>query len=117
MPRKTFARTLETFVRQQDSETLASVLLELAEDHVALHDRLVRLQLSNQPKVLAAGFRKTLTGWRSTKFLGYSQAGEFGRELEGWLGQIERDAPTFEILTTPNAQQQRALDLLQQIWL
>lgn len=48
------------------------------------------LQRSDQPKALATEFRKTLTGWqRSTKYLGYSEAREFGRELETWLGQIE----------------------------
>jgi hypothetical protein len=52
----------------------------------------VRLQLSTKPKALTAAFRKTLTVWRrSTKFLGYSEAPDFGRELEGWLGQIERE--------------------------
>lgn len=92
MPRKTSAETLQVFVRQQDAAALASVLLELAEDHIAVRDRLVRLQRSNDPKALAAGFRKTLTGWRrSTQFMAYSQARGFGRELEAWLGQIERE--------------------------
>ena len=67
-------------------------LIELAADHAAVHDRLVRLQLSNQPKALAAQFRKSLAGWRrTTKFIGYAQAGAFGRELEAWLGQIEHE--------------------------
>ena len=92
MPRKTSAETLETFVRGQDTATLASVLIELAADHAAVHDRLVRLQLRTQPKALAAEFRKSLAAWRrSTKFLGYAQAGEFGRELEAWLGQVEHE--------------------------
>ena len=94
MPRKTSvsAETLEAFVRRQDAATLASVLIELAADHAAVHDRLVRLQLSNQPKALAAQFRKSLAGWRrTTKFIGYAQAGAFGRELEAWLGQIEHE--------------------------
>lgn len=92
MPRKTTDETLEGFIRRQDAATLAATLLELARDQAAVRDRLVRLQLANQPKALAAGFRKTLAGWRrSTKFLGYSQAGAFGRELEAWLGQVERE--------------------------
>ena len=92
MPRKTSADALASFIRLQDADTLASVLIELAANHTAVNDRLVRLQLSNQPKALAQGFRKTLTAWkRSTKYLGYSQAGEFGRDLETWLGQIERE--------------------------
>ena len=92
MPRKTAAETLEVFLRQQDAATLASVLIELADEHVVVHERLVRLQRSNQPKALAAAFRKTLTGWkRQTRYVGYAQAREFGRELEAWLGQIERE--------------------------
>ena len=92
MPRKTSAETLEAFVLRQLSATLASVLIELAADHAAVHDRLVRLQLSNQPKALAAKFRKSFAGWRrSTKFIGYAQAGAFGRELDAWLGQIEHE--------------------------
>ncbi len=92
MTRKTSQQSLEAFARAQDSATLASVLLELAEDHAAVRDRLARLQLSNKPKVLTAAFRKTLTSWRrSTRFLDYANAPEFGRELEGWLGQIERE--------------------------
>ena len=92
MPRKPSAETLAAFVLQQDAATLAAVLLELAEEHATVRDRLVRLQRSNQPKALAAGFRKTLTGWkRPARYLGYAQAREFGRELEAWLGQIERE--------------------------
>jgi hypothetical protein len=92
MPRKTSAETLENFVRRLDATTLASVLLELVADNTAVHDRLVRLQLSTQPRALAAEFRKTLAAWRrSTKYLGWSEAGGFGRELEAWLGQVEHE--------------------------
>ena len=92
MPRKPSTETLEAFVRRQDAAALADVLIELAADHGVVHDRLVRLQLSSQPKALAAEFRKSLAAWRrSTKFLGYSQAGAFGRELEAWLDQVERE--------------------------
>ena len=92
MPRKTSAETLEAFVRRQDATVLADVLIELATDHAAVQERLVRLQLSSQPKALAAEFRKSLTAWRrSTKYLGYPQAGAFGRELEAWLEQVERE--------------------------
>ena len=92
MPSRTSLDNLAVFIRQQDADTLASVLIGLAEDHDAVHERVVRLQLSNQPKALAAAFRKTLTAWkRSTKYFDYSQVGGFGRELEAWLGQIERE--------------------------
>lgn len=92
MPRKPNRESLEAFVRRQDSAVLADVLIGLAADHPAVQDRLARMQLSSQPKALAAEFRKTLAAWRrSTKFLGYSEAGAFGRELEAWLEQVERE--------------------------
>lgn len=92
MPSKTTSDTLASFIRQQAADTLASILIELADDHDVVRERLVRLQLSRQPKALAAAFRKKLAGWkRSPKYIDYSQAGDFGRELEAWLGQIERE--------------------------
>lgn len=71
---------------------MAAVLIELAEDHEAVHERLVRLQLSSQPRALAAAFRNKLAAWkRSPKYIDYAQVGDFGRELETWLGQVERE--------------------------
>ena len=60
MPSKTSFDDLASFVRQLDAGTLSSILIELAADHAAVHERLVRLQLSNQPKALATVFRKKL---------------------------------------------------------
>ena len=92
MQSKTSPDTLASFIRQQGADTLASILIEMAEDHGAVHERLVRLQLSRQPKALAAAFRKKLSAWkRSSKYIAYSDVGDFGRELEAWLGQIERE--------------------------
>jgi hypothetical protein len=83
---------LETFLRRQDAADLVAVLLELANDHEAVQARLARMQLADRPDKLAAGFRKTLSGWkRSTKFYGYREAGEFGRMLDGWLDQVARE--------------------------
>lgn len=83
---------LETFLRRQDAAGLVAVLLELAKDHEAVQARLARMQLADRPDKLAAGFKKTLSGWkRSTKFYGYREAGELGRMLEGWLDQVERE--------------------------
>jgi hypothetical protein len=90
MASKTSPDNLASFIRQLDAGTLSSVLIELAADHAAVHERLVRLQLSNEPKALATVFRKKLVAWkRSTKYVDYSQAGEFGRELHAWLEQVE----------------------------
>ena len=78
------------FLARQPRETLVAVLLELAQDHEAVQARLARMQLADQPDKLAAGFKKTLAAWkRSSKFYSYREAGEFGRTLEGWLGQVE----------------------------
>ena len=83
---------IETFLKHQDPATLADVLIELANEHEAVRARLARLQLADRPDKLAAGFRKTLTAWRrSSKFHSYREAGEFGRTLEAWLGQVERE--------------------------
>jgi len=83
---------LETFLRRQEAGDLVAVLLELAKDHEAVQARLERMQLADRPDKLAAGFKKTLSGWRrSTKFYGYREAGEFGRMLDGWLDQVARE--------------------------
>lgn len=83
---------LESFLRRQDAADLVTVLLELAQEHKAVQARLARMQLADQPDKLAAGFKKTLSGWRrSTKFFGYREAGAFGRMLDGWLEQVARE--------------------------
>jgi hypothetical protein len=90
-PRKS-ADTLDAFVRRQDAATLADVLLELAAEHDVVRKRLERLALSRDAKGLAAAFRKTLAGWRrSTRLLMHADARAFGRELEDWLAQVERE--------------------------
>lgn len=89
---KPAAEDLETFLRRQDAEALVALLLEMANDHEAVQARLARLQLADRPDKLAAGFRKTLAGWRrSTRFHGYREAREFGRMLEGWLDQVAHE--------------------------
>jgi hypothetical protein len=92
MPRKSAAESLDAFIRRQDAATLAEVLLELAAEHNAVRQRLQRLAVASQPKALASAFRKTLTGFkRSRRFLVHAEARAFGRELEGWLEQVERE--------------------------
>ena len=86
------ADDLETFLKRQDPSTLVGVLIELAHDHEVVQARLARMQLADRPDKLAMGFRKTLTAWqRSSKFFSYREAGEFGRTLEAWLDQVERE--------------------------
>ena len=83
---------LEAFLQRQEAATLATVLIELAADHEAVKQRLVRLQLADRPDKLAADFKKTLGAWRrSQKYYGYGEASGFGHELEGWLKQVARE--------------------------
>ncbi|HSV36090.1 MAG TPA: hypothetical protein VLI46_11075 [Ramlibacter sp.] len=83
---------LEAFLKQQDAATLAGVLLELAQEDDVVLKRLKRMQASGKPARLATVFRQTLNGWkRSSKYLSYSESGVFGREVERWLAQIERE--------------------------
>ena len=83
--------SLEAFLQRQEPSTLAAILLELAADHEAVQQRLARMQLADRPDKLAAGFKKTLAAWRrSTKFYGYRDSREYGRQLEAWLDQVER---------------------------
>lgn len=91
MPRQ-HAETLQIFIERQDTPTLAAVLIELASSHDAVRERLTRLQLADRPDKLAAGFRKTLNGWRRSKrFLVGREAREFGLELEAWLEHVARE--------------------------
>jgi len=83
---------VEAFVRNLRPAQLADLLLELGADHEAVRKRLLRLMLADNPKRLAAGFRKTLSAWQcATTFYGYREAQAFGQELQDWLGQVERE--------------------------
>ena len=83
---------LESFLKRQDRSTLVDVLIEPANDHKAVQARLARLLLADRPDKLAASFRRTLTGWRrSSKYVSYREAADFGRALEAWLDQVYRE--------------------------
>ncbi len=84
--------SIESFLLRQDAATLACVLLELAQNHDSVKARLERLQLAEQPKKLAASFRKTLTSLRrSTKYISYREEAAFGRTLTAWLDDVYRE--------------------------
>lgn len=81
--------SLEAFLHRQEASTLCAVLLDLAEAHDAVKQRLARLQLADRPDKLATGFRKTLAAWRrSTRFHGYRDSREYGSMLVAWLDQV-----------------------------
>ncbi len=76
----------------RSKEELAALLVELAATHPEVETRLVRDALAADPPHLAAQFRQRLQTWRrSRRFLMSSAAGTFGRELESWLDEIERE--------------------------
>ncbi|WP_157263941.1 DUF6880 family protein [Azohydromonas aeria] len=83
---------LEAFLRDQDADVLASVLLELAQDYDVVARRLSRLRLANQPALVASQFREILARWRrDDKYLKFPESSHFGTELEIWLEQVERE--------------------------
>jgi hypothetical protein len=86
------ADEIAALVRNLDPATLRALLIELAAQHEPVRDRLHRLQLSAQPRQLAAAFRNTLNGWRrATRFIHYRESHAFAADLEAWLGQVERE--------------------------
>ena len=91
--RKEIAR----FLASQDAPTLAQVLLELAEDHEAVYQRLVRLRLRDEPTTLRAQFTLQLQQWETDdRFVRYQDAAAFGRELDVWIAQVQREVlPRF----------------------
>ena len=89
---KTPPEDLASFVRRQSPDDLASLLIELSNAMAPVRERLERMQLASRPDKLAASFRKQLSGWkRSSRFLDYREAREFGRMLESWLEQVARE--------------------------
>ena len=79
-------------LRGRPKEELAALLAELAATHPEVEERLARHALAAEPARLAAEFRRRLQSWkRSRRFLWRSAAAGFGRELEAWLDEIERE--------------------------
>ena len=79
-------------LRGQPREQLVALLAELAATNSAVGVRLARHALAADPARLATEFRTRLQTWkRSRRFLGRSAAGAFGRALEAWLDEIERE--------------------------
>ena len=79
-------------LRSQPKEKLAALLAELAATNPPVEERLARHALTADPARLAAEFRTRLQTWkRSRRFLWRSTAAPFGRALEAWLDEIERE--------------------------
>src|SRR5438034_530566 len=97
MPRKKTASTDSSSARSerlrtQPKDELVALLDELAAKHPEVEARLARHALVGDPAALAAQFRQRLQAWkRSARFRPRSAAAAFGRELESWLDEIERE--------------------------
>lgn len=88
---------MASFLAKQDAPTLAQVLLELAEDFAPVYERLERLQLQDDPAALSARFNEQLQRWKNDdRFVAYKDAAAFGRELDVWVAQVQREVlPRF----------------------
>jgi hypothetical protein len=88
---------MASFLAKQDAPTLAQVLLELAEDFAPVYERLERLQLQDDPAALSARFNQQLHRWKNgDRFVAYQDAAAFGRELDVWVAQVQREVlPRF----------------------
>ena len=76
----------------QDAQTLAQTLLELAEDYAPVDQRLERLRLQSDPAALTAQFTQRLKRWdNNERYVLYQDAGAFGRELDMWVAQVQRE--------------------------
>ena len=83
---------LASFVTGLDSGALAEVLLDLADDHQAVRDRLRRLRLASDGKALSEAFTERLARWRDDdRYIRLQETGEFERELSVWLREVERE--------------------------
>jgi hypothetical protein len=79
-------------LRVQSKDELVALLDELAAKHPQVEARLARHALAADPAALAAQFRQRLQTWKhSARFRSRSAAAAFGRELESWLDEIERE--------------------------
>lgn len=88
---------LGAFLHSLKADTLASVLLELAQDYDVVAKRLARLRHADQPELVAAEFQRILERWRrDDKYLKFPESSHFGTELEIWLEQVERELTAID---------------------
>lgn len=79
-------------LHEQPREVLVALLEELAARYPEVEARLDRLALVAAPATLAAEFRQRLQQWKGSRhFVGRGAARGFGRELEDWLDEVERE--------------------------
>lgn len=88
---------IASYLASQDAQTLAQALLELAEDYAPVYQRLERLRKRDDPAALRAQFTQQLQRWETDdRFVRYQDAPAFGRELDVWVAQVQREVlPRF----------------------
>ena len=85
------------FLAGQDAPTLAQALLELAEGHEPVYQRLVRLRLRDDPNALRAQFTLQRQRWEADdRLFRHHDAAAIGRELDVWIAHVQREVlPRF----------------------
>ena len=87
------------FLASQGVPMLAQVLIELAEDHEPVYQRLKRLRLSDDPVALSEEFTQHLQRWETDdRWVRYQGVAAFGQELDVWVAQVQREVlPRFPL--------------------
>jgi len=81
---------LRTRLARADVNTLATFLARLAEEDAALRERIETLALRQAPSDYARSLDRRLRRLRNGRaFISYEESGEFARELEAWLDDVE----------------------------
>jgi len=92
-------KEIARFLATQDAQMLAQALLELAQDYAPVYQHLERWRLRDDPAALTAKFNQQLQRWENDdRPVRYQNAGAFGRELDVWVAQVEREVlPRFPV--------------------
>jgi hypothetical protein len=81
---------LRTKLAKLEPSALAAFLARLAEEDSALRERIETLAQREEPSAVAAALERRLKRFRSGRdFISYRESGEFARELEAWLDDVE----------------------------
>lgn len=81
---------LRARLAKSSPDELADFLARLAEADDALRERIESLALRAEPSALGASLERRLKRLRSGRsFISYRESGDFARELEAWLDDVE----------------------------
>lgn len=81
---------LQRFLDTQEALVLRQVLLELAERHPAVYQRLLLLEQAHNPEAFTALLTTQLDQWRfDDRYVALAAGSALANELEEWLSQVE----------------------------